>query len=149
MKKKNRKCVFETNSSAVHSLIIDKSGLEPNKLRLDNDGYIVTDFGDFGDYDVGIKTYDQSVKLSYLATECYYLNSWDKDLENSYQWKDICDAICEYTGARGVRVLGNVDPAINHQAQPEYEPKFCNYWDEESVINFIFNKYIGIKMSHD
>lgn len=149
MKKVFRNNVFETNSSAVHSLTIDKSGLKPSELPVDEEGYIVTDFGDFGDYDMGITITDQATKLSYLATECYYTNHMDTNLEESYQWRDICDAICEYTGAKGVRVLGHIEPSLNHQVWPEYEPKFCNYWDEDSVISFIFNKYIGIKMSHD
>lgn len=141
--------VFETNSSAVHSLAIAKEGLEPSYLNVDKDGYIVTDFGDFGDYDMGITTFDQNVKLSYLATECYYLNHYNENIEESYTWNDICDAICEYTGAPGVRVLHNTEPSINHQAIPEYETKFCNPWDCESVNNFIFNGFVGIDMTHD
>lgn len=149
MKKVIRKNVWETNSSAVHSLCIDKSGLEPSKLPVDAAGYIITDFGNFGDYDMHITTFDQATKLSYLATECYYTNHYDYDIEESYQWKDICEAICEYTGAVGVKVLHKTEPEINHQEVPEYEPKFCDYWNEDSVINFIFNKYVGINMSHD
>ena len=145
-----RKCVFETASSAVHSLCIDKSGLEPSKLPVDEDGYILTDFGDFGDYDMGITTFDQATKLSYLATDCFYTNHYDENIEEeSYQGRYICESICEYTGAPGVKVLHQTEPELNHQAMPEYEPKFCDYWQEDSVINFIFNKNVGIKMSHD
>ena len=144
-----RSGVFETNSSAVHSLVIAKEGMEPSNLPLDEDGYIITDFGDFGDYDVGITTFDQATKLSYIATECYYLNHWDEHIEDSYIWKKVCDAICEYTGARGVKLLNKVKPALNHQELPEYDLKFCDEWDEDSVNGFIFNKYAGIKMSHD
>lgn len=149
MKRVIRYGVFESNSSAVHSLTISKDGLEISKLIMDKDGYILTDFGDFGDYDMGITSFDQAMKLSYIATECYYLNHWDDDIEDSYVWRNICDAICKYTGARGVRVLHKTEPSMNHQAVPEYDPKFCDPWDSESVINFIFNKYVGIKMSHD
>ena len=150
MRKIIRYGVFETNSSAVHSLVIAKDGLEPSKLPVDEDGYIITDFGDFEDYDVGITTFDQNVKLSYLATECYYINHFDEHIEDSYTWKNICDAVCEYTGAKGVKILHHIEPELNHQVQPEYgEPKFCDDWNSESVNNFIFNKYAGIKMSHD
>ena len=149
MKRVIRNNVFETNSSAVHSLCISKDGLEPSNLPVDEDGYILIDFGSFGEYDMGITTYDQAMKLSYLATECYYLNHWGIDIEESYCWKYICEAVCKYTGAKGIKVLGKVEPEINHQAQPEYDLKFCNEYDEDSVINFVFNKYIGIKMSHD
>lgn len=146
--KKLRKQVFETPSSAVHSLAISREGLEPCKLPMDGT-YIVTDFGDFGAYDVGITAFDQATKLSYLATECYYLNHWDKNIEESYIWKNICDAICEYSGASGVELLHKTEPEINHQAIPEYDLKFCNAYDEDSIINFIFNRFVGIEMSHD
>lgn len=144
-----RKGVFETNSSAVHSLAICQDGMEPSYLDVNEDGYIITDFGDFGEYDMGITTFDQKVKLSYIATECYYLNHWDEHIEDSYIWKNVCDAICEYTGAKGVKLLHKIEPALNHQALPEYDLKFCSEWDEDSVNEFIFNKYVGIKMSHD
>lgn len=149
MKETMRKNVWETNSSAVHSLVVCKDGLEPSHLPVDANGYILTDFGSFGEYNMGLTTYDQATKLSYLATECYYLNHWDKELDEYYGWRDICDAICEYSGAKGVKVLNKVEPELNHQAQPEYDCKFCNPWNEDSVINFIFNKYVGIEMSHD
>lgn len=144
-----RKKTFETNSSAIHSLAIAKEGLEPSYLDVDKDGYIITDFGDFGDYDMGFTTFDQRTKLSYLATECYYLNHYDENIEESYIWNHICDAICEYTGACGVRVLHKVGPSINHQAIPEYETKFCDPWNPDSVNNFLFNSFVGIEMTHD
>ena len=137
MRRVIRSNVWESNSSAVHSLAIAQEGLEPSCLPVDKDGYILTDFGDFGDYDMGITSFDQAIKLSYIATECYYLNNYDEDIEESYVWRDICDAICEYTGARGVRLLHKTEPSLNHQAVSEYDLKFCNPWDYESVINFI------------
>lgn len=149
MKKVFRNNVFETNSSAVHSLTIDKSGLKPSELPVDKEGYIITDFGNFGDYDMGVTLWTQSEKLSYLATECYYLNGFDVNIEDSTTWMNICDAIIHYTGCRGVRLLKQTEPSLNHQAQPEYDLKFCDDWDENSVINFVFNKYIGIYMTHD
>ena len=150
MKKTIRYKCFESNSSSVHSLVVSDIGLKPSNLPVDSDGYIITDFGDFGDYDMGITAFDQATKLSYLATECYYINHWNENIEDSYAWKNICEAICDYTGANGVKLLHKTEPAINHQAIPEYgDLKFCSYWDEDSVNNFIFNELIGIKMSHD
>ena len=149
MKKRIRKSVFETASSAVHSLVINIGGLCKSELPTDKDGYIITDFGEFGDYDMGETIWSQKDKLSYLATECYYLNRWDTEIENSYPWECICDAICEYTGAKGIKLLHKNEPSLNHQVQPEYSPKFCDYYNETSVINFIFNKYVGVEMSHD
>lgn len=141
--------LYETASSAVHALTICRDGMENSCLYVDSDGYIITDFGDFGDYDMGMTTFDQNVKLSYLATEAYYLNHYDENIEDSYMWRDVCDAICEYTGARGVKVRHKTEPSLNHQVVPDYDFKFCNAYNRDSVNNFIFNKYVGINMSHD
>lgn len=150
MKKTIRSKCFETNSSSVHSLVVNGIGIKPSNLPIDSDGYIITDFGDFGDYDMGITAFDQATKLSYLATECYYINHYNENIEESYAWKYICEAICDYTGANGVKLLHKTEPAINHQEIPEYgDLKFCSYWDKDGVNNFIFNELIGIKMSHD
>lgn len=149
MKRVIRGNVFETNSSAVHSLAISWEGLEQSNLPVDEKGYILTDFGDFGDYDMHLVTFDQATKLSYLATECYYLNSWDKNIDDNYIWQNICKAICDYTKASGIKVIGNVEPLLNHQVQPEYNLKFCNAYDDASIVNFVFNQYVGIKMTHD
>ena len=144
-----RRQVFETNSSAVHTLAIARDGLEQSNLSVDKDGYIVICFGSFPEWDMGITTFDQATKLSYIATECYYLNGGDKNIEEYYEWQCVCEAICKYTGAKGVRLLREIEPELNHQEQPYYNLHFCNAYDEDSVINFIFNKYVGIKMSHD
>ena len=46
--KQIRKDVFETNSSSVHTLQISKDGLEPSELKLNKDGNIEVEFGEFG-----------------------------------------------------------------------------------------------------
>ena len=45
--KQIRKNVFETNSSSVHTLQISKDGLEPSELKLNKDGNIEVEFGEF------------------------------------------------------------------------------------------------------
>ena len=150
MRRVIRNGTFETNSSAVHSLVISPDGLEPSNLPMDADGCITINFGNFGEYDEGITTFDQEMKLRYIATECFYLNNWDTYIEDFYPWKCVCDAVCKYSGAKGIRLGSAIEPELNHQVQPEYgELKFCSYWNEDSIINFIFNEYAGIKMSHD
>ena len=150
MKRVIRKGTWESASSSVHTLVISEEGLEPSKLPVDKDGYIITDFGSFGEWDEGITTFDQDVKLSYIATECYYINHWETNIEDCWVWKSVCEAVCEYTGAPGVKLLNEREPELNHQVQPEYgELKFCDSWDTESIKGFIFNRFAGIKMSHD
>lgn len=145
-----RKRIWETNSSATHALIYDSSGMESNKLPMDKDGYILTDFGDFG-YGAG-EFWTQEEKLSYLVTNCYYLGGWDEDItaEDNYHFERLEKAICEYTGANGIRITHkNKDWGIDHQIQPEYDLPFVEEWDMDSIQNFIFNKYIGIRIGND
>lgn len=149
---KIRKNVFETNSSSVHSLAISTDGLEKCKLKIHKDGFIHTDYGEFG------KNYNlyqsQSEKLSYLATCAYYIEDDDYDVENvnnSYFWKRISDAIVKYVPeCIGVKILGKEEPYIDHQSIPDYDGiNFIDTYDEDEIINFIFNKNIWLKTSCD
>jgi len=145
-----RKFVWETNSSATNALIVDDAGLEPSKLPVDADGYILTDFGSF-DYGAG-EFWTQEEKLSYLVTNCYYLGGWDEDItaEDNYHFEHLEDAICEYTGAKGIRITHkNKDWGIDHQIQPEYDLPLVEEWDSESIQQFIFNKWIGLRIDYD
>lgn len=144
-----RNNVFETNSSSVHTLSIAKSGLEPSHLPVDKEGYILTDYGEYGKDHRYYST--QEEKLSYLITCCYYLNSWDKDLEDNYEFQTIEKTVCDYTGAKGIKVLGKKEPAIDHQSQPEdgWNMNVVNAYDDEQVRDFIFNKYISLKTDCD
>lgn len=149
MKKAIRNNVFETNSSAVHSLAVHSEGLTGSNLPVDSDGYIIADFGNYGDYNMGITIYGQAEKLAYLATESYYLYGWDTDIEEYNNWNMICKAICKHAHAAGIRLQHKVEPELNHQEVPNYTYHFIDPWDECSIIDFVFNKYIGVRMSHD
>ena len=145
-----RKRVWETNSSATNALIFDASGMEPSKLPVDYDGYVLTDFGLF-EYGAG-EFWTQEEKLSYLVTNCYYLGGWDEDItaENNYHFRHIEDAVRSYADVAGIRITHeNKDWGINHQIHPEYELPFVEEWDEKSIQNFIFNRYVGLYIDHD
>ena len=144
--KTERYKMFETNSSSVHSLTIDSSGMEPSNLPVKN-GYVVVPFGEFdksGDYTSHID------KLSYLVTQCYYLCGLDiPDRDNCYHFRQIEDAVCDYCdGVKGIKIKGG-NPYIDHQSLPEYELNLVNEWDESSVQSFVFNKYITLTCSCD
>ena len=147
-----RKEIYETASSSVHSLVISSDGMEPSKLPVDKDGYITVKYGEFGKD--GTVYSSQEDKLSYLVTQCYYLGGWEYDInrDNNYHFRNIEDAIIDYTGARGTRIVGG-EPDIDHQtvSQMSYDGMHLiqNEWDEKKIQRFVFNKYIGIKMSHD
>lgn len=142
MKRTIRAGVWETNSSSVHALSIDPSGMEPSQLPIGKDGYIRAHFGQFGRED-GLYT-SQEDKLSYLLTECYYINGYSTDFENCYTYKYLEEAVCAYTGAKGIKIAKRPEPELDHQSLPEYgEFKFINNeWMPEEIQNFIFNRYI-------
>ncbi len=146
MKIVNRENVFETNSSAVHTLAVSNDGLEHSNLPVDKDGYISVEFGEFGKSGF----FDSQIdKLSYLITQCYYLNGWDLNIDrDNYHFRNIEEAICEYTGAKGIKIVGG-EPSIDHQAMPEYELNLVDEWVPKSIQSFVFNKYIALSCGCD
>ena len=148
MKRKIRKNVFETNSSSVHSLVISNDGREPSEFKLNKNGEIEIDFGQFGkDLCFYTSQYD---KLSYLITCLYYLSGWEiDDIYDRWEFREIQDAVCKYTGATGIKILGKQEPEIDPQSQPYSEIEIINVYDEDAVINFVFNKYVSLKTDCD
>ena len=143
-----RKDTFETNSSSVHSLVISSEGREPSNLPVNDDGYIEVEFGQFGK-DYHIYT-EQKDKLSYLITCTYYLShSFNPyDIYDSWTFKHINDVICKYTGAKGIKIIGNTEPYLDHQSQPYSDIEIINFYEDE-IINFVFNKYVSLKTDCD
>lgn len=148
MKRKIRKDVFETNSSSVHSLVISNEGREPSEFKLNKHGEIEVDFGQFGkELCYYTSQYD---KLSYLITCLYYLNGLEvEDIYEKWEFREIQDAVCKYTGAKGIKIIGKEEPEIDHQSQPYSGIEIIDVYDEDAVINFIFNKYVSLKTDCD
>lgn len=151
MKIQIRKNVFETNSSSVHSLAISRDGLEPSRLLKDKNNKIVTDFGSFGK-DLCLYG-SQEEKLSYLITCLAYMSNDFGSAEgvyNNYLFEDVEDAICEYAGVDGIKILGYVEPEIDHQSIPnDSGDMIINICDEDEIVNFVFNKHISLKTDCD
>lgn len=146
---KVRKEVFETNSSSVHSLVIASEGREPSVLPVDDEGYILADFGNFGkEYEI---YNSQADKLSYLLTCVYYLtHGWDiESVYEHYDFRHIEEAVCEYAGARGIKIIGACEPELDHQSIPYGNIEIINTWDKDEIINFVFNHYIALKTDCD
>ena len=146
MKRVIRKEIYESASSSVHSLVISSDGMEPSKLPVDKDGYITVRYGEFGKD--GTVYSSQEDKLSYLVTQCYYLGGWEYDVnrDNNYHFKNIEDAIIDYTDAKGIRIIGG-EPDIDHQTIDlmDYELNLIqNEYDEKEIQSFVFNKYISL-----
>lgn len=144
MKKQIRNEVFESNSSSVHTLTISKSGREPSKFIPDKEGYIHVDYGQFGkEHEIYSSQYD---KLSYLITLCYYCAGRYGNAADSYQFERIEEAVKNYTGCNGIIIDDIEEPYIDHQSAPWEEGiDIIDVYDEDSVIDFIFNSYISLK----
>lgn len=143
-----RNNVFETNSSSVHTISISKDGLEPSKLYVNENDEITVKLGLF-DCNGELTTQDE--KLSYLMTCMHYIypNISDKN-SHVYLYEQVKEVICEYANAEDI-MLTNIDNAyIDHQSVPyDTDDLIINIYDEESIIDFIFNKYITVKMYRD
>ena len=159
-----RKSVFETNSSSVHALVIDQSGLELSKLLVNNKtnkvnvklGYFGANYELFG---------TQLEKLSYLVTyaACYSgLYCTDNKHEilntlynNSIIFRYIDEVIKEYCNCSGIEIkipsksLNYYSWGFDHQMHPNNHDCIIDIWDKESIKNFIFNKYITLQTYHD
>lgn len=148
MKKQIRNNVFETNSSSVHTLVICNDGREPSEFKLNKNGEIEVDFGQFGkDKRIYTSQYD---KLSYLITCLYYLSGYDiSDIYDKWEFRKIQDVVCKYAGATGIKILCNLEPEIDHQSQPYSEIEIINVYDKEAIIDFVFNKYVSLKTDCD
>ena len=144
--KQIRKDVFETNSSSVHTLQISNDGLEPSELKLNKDGNIEVEFGEFEkDYRIYNTQYE---KLQYLISFIAYNYGYYYDLDELYENYDfitVRDAVCEYTGANDIVIVGEAQPYIDHQSADDCVIRL--YKDE--IINFVFNKFITLKTDRD
>lgn len=149
--KQIRRNVFESNSSSVHTLQISKDGLEPSKLELNKDGNIEVEFGEFGKEHIIYDTQYEKLQylISFIAYNCgfYYCSTSDlEDLYENYDFKEVRDAICEYTGANDIVVIGETNAYIDHQSADDC---VINMWYPDEIINFVFNKYVALKTDCD
>lgn len=148
MKRNIRQGVFETNSSSLHTLVISREGREASKFKLNKQGEIEVDFGQFGKEEhIYTSQYD---KLSYLITCLYYLSGYT--LENIYdnaEFQDMQDVICKYAGATRIRILGKQKPEIECQSIPEEKIKIIDTLVDDTLIDFVFNKYVSLKTDMD
>lgn len=170
MKSKIREGIFETNSSSVHSLVFLNQKLsKPNlrELRIDKNGIIKIPFGYFGkDYRIYSS---QKEKLSYILTFlwCYLDNDFENNYKSSY-WQDIKEKIINYINTScpnkhcvdivpvyPKKKIKNTDSYYNwigfdHQTYPSHlEDCVVNLYNPQQVLEFIFNKNIGLETNSD
>ena len=145
MKNIIRQNTFETNSSSTHALIFSKQHLQPNEIPIDSDGNLLVTFGEFDSEEL---IESQIGKLAYVLTFMYcHTSYWHDEFEDSYEYKDVKKALCEYTGAKDVVISKDIEPYLNHQL---YNDRcLVNYNNEDEVINFVFNADIKLLIDHD
>lgn len=148
MKKVVRKNVYETNSSSCHAIQISSDGLKPSEFKMDKDGYIHCDYGCF-DYTGVYNT--QYEKLSYLLTHAWSNSGCndldDEDIYNDCNFRSIQDGIKKHIPeCKGIRIDMKSMPKLNHQL---YGEDIINIWNEDEVVDFVFNSYIILKIFRD
>ena len=154
--KKIRQNVFETNSSSVHSLVINSEGLEPSNLKIDpKTDHIIVNTQYFGkEYNIYSTQED---KLSYLIT--YIITDLQRNYDNDeilaielfkdYRFINIENIIKNYCNCSGIIVNIDEEGGFDHQTSPYESGCIINLYDEEEIKNFIFNKYISLKTAWD
>lgn len=149
-----RQTMFETNSSAVHSIVI-KGDLEENKIPVTPKGNIHVNLHYYG------KEYNlyptQQEKFEYAATIVAYeavgccpddgVPAKEK-CEDSYYYIAFCNAIRKRIPQFTGRLIFHSDGewGFNHQAVDDWP---VNIDWEDDVINFIWNPNIVLKTDSD
>ena len=89
----------------------------------------------------------QEKKLRYLITRLWYENGMStEDLPESYNFEILEQTVCEYTGAKGIKLLKG-EGYINHQPLDSDLP--VDIYDKQSVLSFIFGKGVALKQYRD
>jgi hypothetical protein len=142
--KQIRRGTFETNSSSVHSLVIEnekKIGeLEKSQLKLNKKGEIEVQLGKYG-WGLSFLTTQQE-KLNYLVTlivgskiiiDC-------DDLEDDPEFEYLKKELLKYTNAKNIKVygFGKNNYYIDHQSQKDLS-EFLNSYNTETVLKNIYS----------
>lgn len=159
MKRQYRYGTFETASSAIHSLVISKDGLEPSDLPVKK-CVLRVPLVPLEREHVVFST--QLEKLSFIISWVWYYFTYhyngsakDEGFENFYMLEDITDAIYEYD-SRVFEIKAykpkDVELSYNHQFYDEIsygDVPYVNIYDKGSIQNFVFNKYIAVTLGSD
>ena len=153
--KQIRRNVFETNSSSTHSISFSskKKALEDSTLKIEDDGYIHTEFGEFG---WEIENYTrQEDKLQYLITMIACMNgcnpmwndeSFDKfrtEITELDDFKILNEEIIKHTGCENGLYIDESDGYIDHQSVENGSLKsYLRDWGVKNCIEFIFGDVI-------
>ena len=96
----------------------------------------------------------QEEKLSYLVTLIAYIagnyEGGTDEVYESYEFEHLKNAICDYTGASGIHIKDKETPYIDHQSIPSMCSGYLiDFYDHDEIVNFVFNKDIGLHTTCD
>ena len=151
-----RKGTFETNSSSVHTLVMPRpKDTKLNPHLIDNHGVITVSCKYYGDSGIVGGFLE---KLRYLCTWIAVANGRGKYGDSEDFTSDDCrdlekcvlDPIQEVVPAvLKIKVTNAGSADFDHQTHPSNSECVVSLWDTDSVITFLFNDDIYIKMSRD
>lgn len=169
IKKVIRNCIFETNSSSVHTLVLRK---EPSNRYLDKndrDKYLYGDdkidifLGEFGwGYDIVSGFREKAGYLATMIAEKYKYDEYSEDrsmediIEKTMEdpeWQDIASVICNNFDLQSVVLNCNGtsprDFYIDHQS---WYPSIYDFLEDNggySLSDYLFNEDIAVEISND
>lgn len=163
-----RSSVFETASSAVHSLVFKHDCRDKLELKVDKKGYVHINLDKHFGREFEL-IFDQETKLKYVMT-CLYCYNGKPDINDKYECEDFfnsyeveifIDAFCDYTKTKGIKIdsIGVKDDDgyysdyfFNHQIESgtwDTNDYVVNLFDPVQLVDFIFNPNVGIELNSD
>lgn len=155
MKKNERKGVFETNSSSVHSLVWEM----PKKIKLSKkldikDGVLTVHCNNFKQ-DTIVK--GQAQKFEYIVTKIFRIHCWEyetskvvstNDDECPWELKDVLNAVNIYfPEIKEIKVMDIHNASMDYNyAEPE---KIVNLYNDTEIAQFLFTNEIMVKIYMD
>ena len=150
--KKIRINVFETNSSSTHSLVY--SGVSESRLNLDTNGNLVVNLDDYADkFLKENRIYSsQEDKLAYVVKFCVYGGgdyNYYRDADESYDLQKLSDILHKHMIFNELIIKNNKEMLFDHQTNPSWNDTLINLWNDNEVLNFIFNDNIKLEVGID
>lgn len=143
MKRQVRRKVFETNSSSMHSLTVEKLGVT-EYLHVDEvENKVIVNYGEFG---WGYDEYtDPETKLSYLITMLAQYACGD--IYDTDEFKEINDIVANRCECDGVLIDKSYDGYVDHQSVEDIDSLMDEYGC--TIEEFIFDKGIKLVIDND
>lgn len=143
MKRQIRRKVFETNSSSMHSLTVEKLGVT-EYLHVDEvENKVIVNYGEFG---WGYDEYtDPETKLSYLITMLAQYSC--DDIYDTDEFKEINDIVAQRCECDGILIDESYSGYVDHQSVDNINSLMDEYGC--TIEEFVFDKGIKLIIDND